>query len=72
MWMVYIEGSKHSPKHQHNSVESAREEAERLVRMTGRRVLLLEHIATCSTDFPSAPPVKWQLSDKAIIAVSAP
>ena len=59
------------PTHQHESVESARTEAERLVRMTGRKAYLLEVVADCSADLPTEAPVRWRLSDKAIVAVTA-
>lgn len=39
-WMVYVDGGD-SPRHQHTSYQSAKEEAERLARKEGRRVFVL-------------------------------
>ncbi len=59
-WMVYLENGN-SPTFRHNSIESARQEAERLTRQTGRRAYVLE---TRQAVELAPAPVKWTETDE--------
>ena len=53
-YMCFVEGGN-SPTHQHTTPESAETEAERLARVTGRKVHVLASVASCQkTD------VQWE------------
>ena len=56
-WMLYVEG-KESPRHKHFTLPEAEVEAERLARLTGKRVFALEAFAFVEIE-KVMPPVVW-------------
>ncbi len=56
-WMVYGPFSNGSPTKQHETIESAQAEAERLSRKHNDRFVVLEAIKAVT---PSGPPVSWE------------
>ncbi len=49
-WMCYVDNTNGGSHYRHYSMEEAEEEAERLAKLTGEKVYLLECIGVCSVE----------------------
>ena len=57
-WMVYVDGEP-SPKYMHRTEAEAVDEAERLARLTGKDVFVLQAYQWVRATSPT-PPVQWK------------
>jgi len=63
-WICYVEGTDGGTRFRHSSLESAEREAERLARLTGKRVYIYEYKGSCieqpiTWDIPRRDFYKW-------------
>ena len=57
-WICYIKGTKDVRNHRHPTLQSAKKEAERLARLTGKKTHVYEWKGACQVNLP---PVTWDM-----------
>ncbi len=60
-WICYVEGTDGGKRYKHWSLRSAQTEAERLVRLTGKRVYIYEWTGYCEV---TLSPVTWEVPNQ--------
>lgn len=59
-WICYVEGTDGGRRYKHDTIQSAQTEAERLARLTGKKVYIYEWKGSCDV---TLPPVTWVWSE---------